>query len=683
MSLDKDGADMTEEDLEFFMQEILTRQEVLEAILRNAGIGNVETEVEGRRVNNSNKRRRINRTESKTVDDMWDARWGRMLRDPLLRLESSYAHQKFQRRYLLPFRVFQKLLADVVEAGIFNKPRIGGRNSIPVEFKIMWCLRILGRDYTADCISELVDVGESTVNSTFKQFIRGFQQKLMPKYLPAVPREEDLNTSRHLFVALGVGGALTSTDVSHISWNKCPLHLKNICSNGSKQGVTLAFQASVSHTRYCLGISKAHYGTTPDSKIFEMDDFTSYFRNNPEQSMANKRFWTIDDNGIVTEWHGGFLITDGGYDSMALCMDPGSPTSYDYRHVLFREWLESVRKDVECFWGNVKGRFRILANPVRMHSLADIEALVHTCVCLHNLIHKHNGWDAADELRHGNEDINATRELVGIDLLTSSDDDESDEALSDVSVDETNVNRAGDVDAAIQQIMELYKNPTHVVHIHPQSRTQYPILRKALRDNFFYLYTRGLVVWPTLMRASSRQLAAKTRSAELVRPATTVIRARVPTEFRLVKLPSKLRSSDATGRPTVTIGYGLFTLDRIPPNTKIVNFAAGELVTTATYAQRCRKGRGDYGIWVKEDTILDCYEQYKKGACLASAANSPKNCYNIATNTHAEANAKLGQPLWRNGKVSISLYSKDRAIAPNTEILYLYANNARELFHPL
>jgi hypothetical protein len=49
-------------------------------------------------------------------------------------------------------------------------------------------------------------------------------------------------------------------------------------------------------------------------------------------------------------------------------------------------WVESVRKDVECTFGILKGRFRILKMPVLLQSKDDIDNVFWTCCVLHNII---------------------------------------------------------------------------------------------------------------------------------------------------------------------------------------------------------------------------------------------------------------------------------------------------------
>jgi hypothetical protein len=52
--------------------------------------------------------------------------------------------------------------------------------------------------------------------------------------------------------------------------------------------------------------------------------------------------------------------------------------------------MESVRKDVECAFGVLKGRFRILKLPIQLHDKKKIDDVFFTCVGLHNMIHD---WD--------------------------------------------------------------------------------------------------------------------------------------------------------------------------------------------------------------------------------------------------------------------------------------------------
>lgn len=48
--------------------------------------------------------------------------------------------------------------------------------------------------------------------------------------------------------------------------------------------------------------------------------------------------------------------------------------------------LASVRKDVECTFGILKGRFRILKTPCLFHDKANVDNMFRTCCMLHNIL---------------------------------------------------------------------------------------------------------------------------------------------------------------------------------------------------------------------------------------------------------------------------------------------------------
>ena len=60
--------------------------------------------------------------------------------------------------------------------------------------------------------------------------------------------------------------------------------------------------------------------------------------------------------------------------------------------------MESVRKDVECAFGVLKGRFRFLKLPIQFHDKEVIDDMFLTCVGLHNMLHL---WDGRGEWEMG------------------------------------------------------------------------------------------------------------------------------------------------------------------------------------------------------------------------------------------------------------------------------------------
>jgi hypothetical protein len=61
--------------------------------------------------------------------------------------------------------------------------------------------------------------------------------------------------------------------------------------------------------------------------------------------------------------------------------------------VFWSKHLESIRKDVECAFGILKGRFRCLKLGLLFHNQDDINYLFKTCISLHNMILEFDGRD--------------------------------------------------------------------------------------------------------------------------------------------------------------------------------------------------------------------------------------------------------------------------------------------------
>lgn len=76
-----------------------------------------------------------------------------------------------------------------------------------------------------------------------------------------------------------------------------------------------------------------------------------------------------------------------------------APTKYppNGEETRWSKTLESVRKDVECFFGILKGRFRILKLPILYRRQEDIDNMFFTCCILHNMLHSFDGLGELEE----------------------------------------------------------------------------------------------------------------------------------------------------------------------------------------------------------------------------------------------------------------------------------------------
>ena len=103
---------------------------------------------------------------------------------------------------------------------------------------------------------------------------------------------------------------------------------------------------------------------------------------------------SFDDDGKVVEvlCKGCYVLVDNGYLKWSVTVPPMKNTT-SRSEIRFSEWLESLRKDVECTFGILKGRWRILKTGIRTHELLNCDRTWLTCCSLHNMLLDVDGLD--------------------------------------------------------------------------------------------------------------------------------------------------------------------------------------------------------------------------------------------------------------------------------------------------
>jgi hypothetical protein len=271
----------------------------------------------------------------------------------------------FRRRFRLPFPCFTLLLQICKDYNIFDMKY----DTKPIlEAKILGCLRILGRGSCADEVNELSanTLGESTMNYVFKKFIVNMTNRVYNLFINP-PQGEYLREVQATYAALGLPGCCGSMDCTHVKWTLCPKGKKHHAS-GKDGFPTLVFQVVVDHNKRVMHVSQSFLGSVNDKTICENDLFSLGIKHG---SLQHVEYELYDSCGIKYRCKGGYLIVDGGYIDCICFIDP------DKHHlhrdgVLWSEWLESVRKDVECFFGILKQRWRFFKNGVVHHTASTI-----------------------------------------------------------------------------------------------------------------------------------------------------------------------------------------------------------------------------------------------------------------------------------------------------------------------
>ena len=166
--------------------------------------------------------------------------WGLLIRNPLVKSPDNQLGKTFRRRFRVPFQLFEILVKICSDNNIFEIKN-PSRVKIPIEIKLLCCLRVLGRDDCCDAIEEFSSVPEKTVWWFFKIFLKNFPRVLFKDVIKLPKEGEELNKVMNVYRKMGFPGAVGSVDATHIRWHMCPVEFVH-AATGKEKYPSVAFQ---------------------------------------------------------------------------------------------------------------------------------------------------------------------------------------------------------------------------------------------------------------------------------------------------------------------------------------------------------------------------------------------------------------------------------------------------------
>ena len=186
------------------------------------------------------------------------------------------------------------------------------------------------------------------------------------------------------FQEAGMPGCMGSCDATHIVLEKCSARLKNQHSGGKLAHTARAYQITVSHRRQILATTQGFPGRWNDKTIVRFDTYVNAVKNQTPP-YNNITYMLKDLDGAEKKFIGAWILVDGGYLNWSATVPPVKVPS-SYAQARWSKWAESMRKDVECTFGILKGRWRILKTGIRLHGLEVADDIWYTCCALHNML---------------------------------------------------------------------------------------------------------------------------------------------------------------------------------------------------------------------------------------------------------------------------------------------------------
>ena len=317
--------------------------------------------------------------------------WGRMLVNPRTKDPTDRkGGVLFRRRFRVPFPLFERLTEMTRANKWFSEGNdCAGVKAAPLELKVLGLLRVLGRGYCFDGIEELSYISAEINRVFFHKWCELFSKKYFATYCNPPESEEEIQKTLDVYTRLGLPGCIGSTDCVHIRWERCSSG-DRVLHKGKEGFPTLSYEVTVDHTSKIIAVTHGYPGTRSDRTIVRFDGFVTDIHDGIKYHDVT--FPMCDIKGEEYEEKGAWLLCDNGYHKWR-CMQCPLKHSAIPRETLWSEWAETVRKDVECAFGVLKGKFRCLKLPIYYHNKDHIDYMFYSCCIMHNMLLHFDGLD--------------------------------------------------------------------------------------------------------------------------------------------------------------------------------------------------------------------------------------------------------------------------------------------------
>lgn len=248
------------------------------------------------------------------------------------------------------------------------------RDSLPPEKKIAMTLYYLKDQGSYLMTCNAFGVGKSTLSSVVKEVCKAINQRVGPIYLKLPKSEMEMSTLIDNFHRkFGLPQVFGCIDGTHIP-------IKQPTENPHdyfcyKMKYTLNCQAICDHEGHFLNVEIKWPGSVHDARVFANSDINQMFKNK-QIPMVMKELLPGEDKVPPV------ILGDPAYPLLPNVMKEHACCTKN-EEVVFNEMLRSGRNQIECAFGRLKARWRILTRPMDI-KLDDLPIVIYACFVLHN-----------------------------------------------------------------------------------------------------------------------------------------------------------------------------------------------------------------------------------------------------------------------------------------------------------
>jgi hypothetical protein len=261
--------------------------------------------------------------------------------------------------------------------------RVRGHTILQTKAKliVLTCLNVLAHGTPFRCLTLNTHISASNHRLYFLKFVEMFS-KHRKEYIHLPENHDQLQEVMGRYQDVGLSGAMGSIDVVHCKWSNCPAGNRNH-AKGKEGYPTLAFQCISDYDHRIDGVFGPQWGTRNDKHIVKLNTNVKRIKSGWYKDVE----WCyFRRDGTMATDVGAYLISDNGYLRWPITICPFMHAKKTTCEGYFSSNLESVRKDVECVFGILKKRWKILDYRFRHRSMRTCSEIFITCCCLHNIM---------------------------------------------------------------------------------------------------------------------------------------------------------------------------------------------------------------------------------------------------------------------------------------------------------
>jgi len=420
--------------------------------------------------------------------------------------QQSKLFAKFRKRFRMPHEQFLELLERVKVHGLFarwTRRDASGSPPSPIGLLLLGSLRCLGRGLTFDDLEEFTATDEETHRQFFHKFIECGETALLPFYVRMPKTADQFQTHRHEFNVGGLWGCGFSADATNVVMWRCQHNLKQAHSGFKSSHPTRSYNVCVNHRGRMLSSTTGHPSRWNDKTLAWFDDFMCGTHKGKllDDSTFDLLYWAGEpgkSDVLREKCRGAWGLADNGYHRWSCTQAPGKVHSLVIDQRL-SEWIESFRKDVECVFGTLKGRFRALKTGIRLEGPVAADRMWLTCCALHNWLLEVDGMDVEWQGDCGKNDTEecrrlapfAIRRLNNNQLQNFGSREHENEACENVVLARRRDEDMVEADDAI--VSNIRRDEAGRIHLNSLS---YFDFRHRLVEHFDILHRHNKVKWP-------------------------------------------------------------------------------------------------------------------------------------------------------------------------------------------